>query len=471
MHTSWRHLGLLFLGVACAVPAPDSATSTWRYTLAWSPQHDVLHGELTLPAGEELTLTTLPAARPFVTADFVVPAASGERTVRWQLRLADAARAIDNTDVLAQRGGGFVGALSAALLLPDDAEATFTLRVQPPAGESFACVTPPDASPATWRGELRDLQQLPACAFGAIALRTLPPAGPGGPRITLAEMAPRPAAYADELDAFVAECTRATTAWFGAFPVDRLLLVVLASRAPAIQGGNARGDGGARILLDVPPRFRREQFALDWVLIHEMVHLALPSLPRAQHWLEEGSATYLEPLIQAQAGRVDAGAVWTAMLAEYAQGLPSPGSGGLDDDASWGRTYYGGALFCLLADVRIRERTQNRRSLQDVLRAVHAAGSDITHRAPIDDVLALGDAATGTTVLRELHAAMAKAEFPRELDSLWRDLGVRLDGERAVFDDQAPLAAIRRALVSAPSNTQRPGGKTDESPTSPSGNR
>ena len=466
MHTvpavqaTWRHLGVLLLGVACAVPSQQPDDTTWRYTLAWSAQHDVLHGELTLPAGDAITLAALPVVQPFVTTSLavnatghVVPAAPHERTLQWQCRLTDAACRVDLVDVLAKRGDGFVGSIVALLLRPANAaaaDAAFTLRVRPPGGEAFACACRHDDAEATWRGRLSDLQQLPSCAFGAIALRTLQPGGAAGPRVTLVELAPRPTDYAHDLDAFVTECTNATAAWFGAFPVDRLLLVVLAGRNPTIAGGSARGDGGARILIDVPPRFRRTQFALDWVLIHEMVHLALPTLPRAQHWLEEGSATYLEPLIQAQAGRVQPEVVWAAMLAEYAQGLPAAGSGGLDDDASWGRTYYGGALFCLLADVRIRQRTQNRHSLQDVLRAVLANDGDITVDWPIERVLSLGDAATGTTVLSELQAAMAKAEFPSELDTLWRDLGVRLDGERAVLDDAAPLAAIRRALIPQP---------------------
>ena len=83
MQAPWRHLGVLLLGVACAVPKePDAEIATWRYTLAWSAQHDVLHGELTLPAGDAITLAALPVAEPFLTTllatdaqDYVVPAA------------------------------------------------------------------------------------------------------------------------------------------------------------------------------------------------------------------------------------------------------------------------------------------------------------------------------------------------------------------------------------------------------------
>jgi predicted metalloprotease with PDZ domain len=135
------------------------------------------------------------------------------------------------------------------------------------------------------------------------------------------------------------------------------------------------------------------------------------------------------------------------MLEDYPQGLAAPDAGGLDDDPSWGRTYYGGAIFCLRADIEIRRRSDNTRSLQDAMRGVAAAGGNISAMWPLEDVLRIADAATGSTVFAELYASMRDVPEPGELQSLWRGLGVRLDGERVVFDDTAPLAAVRRALV------------------------
>jgi hypothetical protein len=34
-----------------------------------------------------------------------------------------------------------------------------------------------------------------------------------------------------------------------------------------------------------------------------------------------------------------------------------------------------------------------------------------------------------------------------DLDQLWKELGVERRGETVVFDDSAPLAAIRRAIT------------------------
>ena len=58
-----------------------------------------------------------------------------------------------------------------------------------------------------------------------------------------------------------------------------------------------------------------------------------------------------------------------------------------------------------------------------------------------------GDDATGTSVLRDLYKGIGQACCTPDLPALWKQLGVeRRDGE-LVFDDQAPRAALRRALT------------------------
>ena len=104
-------------------------------------------------------------------------------------------------------------------------------------------------------------------------------------------------------------------------------------------------------------------------------------------------------------------------------------------------------MFCLLADVTIRERTGNRRSLDHALRAILAAGGNVSKRWDSAEVIAAGDAATGVPVLAELYAKLAAAPGEVDLDALWRRLGVLGRGNDVVFDDAAPLAAVRRSMV------------------------
>ena len=142
--------------------------------------------------------------------------------------------------------------------------------------------------------------------------------------------------------------------------------------------------------------------------------------------------------------------MWGDLVRGLPQGLPRQGDEGLDRTHTWGRTYWGGALFWLLADVEIRERTGNRFGLEHALRAVVAQGGSIAQRWPLRRALEVGDRAVGTKVLEALYAKMGSAPTEVDLGALFRRLGVALRGAAVEFDDTAALASIRRAVIEPP---------------------
>ena len=105
------------------------------------------------------------------------------------------------------------------------------------------------------------------------------------------------------------------------------------------------------------------------------------------------------------------------------------------------------AIFCLVADVTIRQQTGNRKGLQDALRAIVAAGGTIDHEWPLSRALEIGDQATGTKVLTSLYHQQAEASSPVDLNSLWNQLGIRSTGADVEFDSHAPLAQIRESIT------------------------
>jgi predicted metalloprotease with PDZ domain len=133
-------------------------------------------------------------------------------------------------------------------------------------------------------------------------------------------------------------------------------------------------------------------------------------------------------------------------MRDMPKGLPQAGDEGLDNTDTWGRKYWGGAMFCLLADIEIRKATSNRLGLQDAMRGVIAAGGNVEADWPIERVLGAADKAVGLDVLTRLHDKMGPKPVAPDLDGLWRDLGLRLRDGGVEFDDTAPLAAIRKAL-------------------------
>jgi hypothetical protein len=136
-----------------------------------------------------------------------------------------------------------------------------------------------------------------------------------------------------------------------------------------------------------------------------------------------------------------------------AEGTTGADDLGLDHTPTWGRTYWGGAAFWLLADVSIYERTRGRQNLLDALRAVNRKSGGNAADWSADDVMAAGDAATGTDVLAGLYADMKAKPIEVDLQGLFEKIGVSNSGGRILFDDRAPLAEFRRRLTQPPNKS------------------
>ena len=235
--------------------------------------------------------------------------------------------------------------------------------------------------------------------------------------------------------------------YYGAFPVATLRIVVLPAPGARVHGATTFGAPHPLIRVRIGSDATPATLASDWVLVHEMVHLALPDVGETHAWLSEGLATYVEGVARAQLNDRAIEDVWAEAARSMPKGLPQPGDSGLDQTHTWGRTYWGGALFCLLADIDIRRRTSNRLGLRDALRAILKASGGLGTEWPIERVLAAGDGAVGAPVLERLYARMKDRPETTDLPALWRELGIEPEGDTVRLRDDAPLAAIRIAIT------------------------
>jgi hypothetical protein len=376
-----------------------------------------------------------------------VPACRERCRLRYRFDLAGAADGIGDTEVADRHAETILSPPSAWLLRPNDEEAMLTFSVD---DASFVTgMWPSEEAAGAYVGDASMFWRAPYSAFGTFRRKTL---HVGESEVELAFAAPPDGvAPPDEARAtrWLENAAEAVATYFGAFPVPRVMLIVLPTDGRRVNG-KEMGGGGASILLYLGSDASEAKLANDWVAVHEMVHLAVPLMPMRFGWLTEGLATYVEPLARAQVGRQDVETVWRDMLDGMPNGQPGPGDQGLDRTPTWGRTYWGGALFALYADVAIRKETGGAHSLQTALRAVLAQGGHNGVMWSIDRFLTAADEATSTRVLRELYAAWSHTAVRVDLEALWAELGVRREGGAIRFDDSAPHAAIRRALTEKP---------------------
>lgn len=422
--------------------------------------------EATLVAGSDV-LAVERAAEPFVEgfevasaagrpwtkgsrdgASFVAGAcASSACRIRYRYRLRDAAKSLDDLDVASEEGAVVEAPPSTWLLAPTRREGgRLRFRVETTADTSFHTgVFRARGVDRAWDIALADLWTAPYSVFGPLRSQALEEHG-------LLDLAIVPGTLRlgdDALATWTRTAARSVASYFGSFPLPEALVVLVPARGSWVGEGKTLSGGGGSIFLRVGETASAAKLREDWVLVHEMVHLAFPSVAREHDWAEEGLATYVEPIARARAGQVSPESAWFGLVEGLPKGLPLADDRGLDRTPTWGRTYWGGALFYLLADIDLRKRSSGRLGLEHALRGILASGGNNTRRWTLEETFDAGDAATGLPVLRELHAAMGTAPYPVDLAALWRDLGVVRARATVRFDDAAPLAATRRAIMTA----------------------
>jgi hypothetical protein len=424
--------------------------------------------EGTFISGNEGVLTADDAAAPFMRgvefargggwalatareASWLVPCAPGCR-VRYRFALREACETLAQADTALASGDVLIAPPSTWLLHPRSAlpPAQFELHVEPgPEGHFVTAFHALPGRPGSYHASTAVLDDATYAAFGPLQVAEVP----AGDTTVQLGVAPRGLALSDEqTQAWIRASAGAVASFYRGHLPARHALVLLMKGSGANTRGLTLGGGGPAVLVQASDLVTAASTRDDWVVTHELLHANFPDVGPDHAWLSEGLATYVEPIARARVGLLSEAEVWRGLIDGLPQGLPQAGDQGLEHTRTWGRTYWGGALFCLLADLTLRERTGNQHTLDDVLLAIGKAGASDEDRWPLSQVLDAAQRATGTEVVRELYERLAQKPGTVDLRELFARLGLRAEGASVAFDEQAPLAAIRHSITA-----RRPG--------------
>ncbi|NUP11622.1 MAG: hypothetical protein HOW73_36715 [Polyangiaceae bacterium] len=398
------------------------------------------------PAGE----ATTPVAKLRWPLD--LPVCKSACTVKYRFDLGRVAEAFQNPQWAERHDDAILAPATTWLVRPiQPGEGSFELAVDVPSGHSFVSGLR-RGDDGVYRARLDDLPQAPYAAFGRFDVRTI---RLGKREVEWVRIGNAPQIGDDPLEGWVTRAAQDVASYFGKFPTERALVIVLVEPGRAITEGTALGNGGASIIVHVGENIKGTALAGDWILTHEMVHLSMPGLASRHRWMEEGFATYIEPVARAQMGRLPPDEVWAEWYNGMRKGQPLDGEGGLDGTDRWGRIYWGGAAFWLMAEVAIAQETDGKKGLRDCLRAVVAEGGTIDKRWSVRKFLGVCDAIVGKPVVQGLYDQVASEAVEIDLESLFSRLGVRKSLLGIVLDDKAPEALVRKSIL-APARADVP---------------
>lgn len=278
----------------------------------------------------------------------------------------------------------------------------------------------------------------------------------GGARLRLAVLDGAPPADAQQLQAWLSDAAEMVAQLYGRFPVSHAQLIV----APGAKGDEptpwayvVRGGAPAAHFF-VNQRRPIQEFYDDWTAVHELSHMLLPYVVSEDVWLAEGVATFYQNVFRARAGRMSAEEAWEKFHAGFRRGREGAGGMTLTQATEnmhrgghYMRVYWEGTALMLLADVRLRQMTGNKQSLDSALTGLAECCLPSNEPWTARQLFSKLDEITGTTVFDELYQShVASREFP-DLSHAYRQLGLVAHDAQIGFLPDAAFANLRDAIM------------------------
>jgi hypothetical protein len=255
----------------------------------------------------------------------------------------------------------------------------------------------------------------------------------------------------EAVNAWLDRSATATARLLGRFPAERAQVLLLPEPHRRRSFGYALRGGGPSTALLLPERPSDSQLDEDWTAVHELLHFALPPLPTDDAWLYEGLSTYFTAVARARAGMITSEEGWWELLDGFERGR-KVGTGVslrkeselMHENRSYWRVYWAGAALALQMDVELHEQGT---SLAAIVNKFARARPGDSHDWNADLVVKHLVELCGSSMPARIVAEHLDAkDFPDTAD-LRRALGVELIGDTVRYDDDAPKAAVRKAIM------------------------
>jgi hypothetical protein len=280
----------------------------------------------------------------------------------------------------------------------------------------------------------------------------------GGARLRLTVLDGTPAADVEQMRAWIQDSAQMVADLYGRFPQTQVQILI----APGARGNEptpwayvVRG-GSPAVHFFINQRRPMQEFFDDWTAVHELSHLLLPYINADDIWLSEGVATYYQNVLRARAGRMTAVEAWQRLHAGFIRGMESaPGltlaqaTEGMYRDGTYMRVYWEGAAMLLIADVRLRQLTAGKQSLDTALAALNECCGETNRAWSARELFDKLDELTGIAVFGEVYDQQVTSRNFPDLAQTYRALGITIGATGLVLSTGSSESRLRNAIMAS----------------------
>ena len=246
----------------------------------------------------------------------------------------------------------------------------------------------------------------------------------------------------------------ALTLVYGELPVDHFITKIKLSKRDSgvVPWGEVSRNTIPEVTLVVNPKSTLDELKADWTIYHEFSHLLIPYDAGDSRWFSEGLASYYQNIIQARAGMFSESKMWQKLYEGFERGRKDTNynhqklsylSDNINQNHSYMRVYWSGALYWLKADIALRKLNTGY-SLDKALHELHKCCFDRYLSA--GEITKQLDKLTNNNIFTSLFIEFSESYIlPKYMDDLHM-LGIEQQAGRVRLENKAEYSLIRRAI-------------------------
>ena len=251
------------------------------------------------------------------------------------------------------------------------------------------------------------------------------------------------------------QVTGALLTVYDAWPKDQFNITIQRSssrHSPVPWGQVVRGNPDT-VTLVINPEFNLREITHDWTAFHELSHLLIPYRGHGDLWFSEGLASYYQNIIQARSGLLSESDLWKKLASGFARGHKQNTwsqfalvkvSDNMRRYRSFMRVHWSGVHYWLTADIKLRQQSQNKTSLDTLLRQLKDC---CEHKSMSAAAIALKlDSLANTDIFKPLFDEYRVSHKMPDYQIMLTSLGVIPDGDNVALTADAPNADIRKSI-------------------------
>lgn len=251
------------------------------------------------------------------------------------------------------------------------------------------------------------------------------------------------------------QVTGALLTVYDAWPKDQFNITIQrsSSRHSPVPWGQVTRSNPDTVTLVINPEFNLQEITRDWTAFHELSHLFIPYRGSGDLWFSEGLASYYQNIIQARSGLLSESDLWEKLASGFARGHKQNTwshvalvkiSDNMRRYRSFMRVHWSGVHYWLTADIKLRQVSQNKTSLDTLLRQLkdcceHKSMSAAAIAKKLDQL-------AGVNIFKPLFYEYRASYAMPDYKMLLTRLGVKHSEHNVMLTTDAPNADIRKSI-------------------------